>query len=98
MTLRDLALFVHLLGLIALFSGFAVAQRAGAQLRRAGTVEQARLWIGLLQQTPAMLVAGLIMLLVSGLYLAGQTARGQPWTGVALAGADPDWGAGRRGV
>lgn len=86
MTLQSVALFIHLLGLIALFSGFAVAQRGGAQLRRADTVEQVRVWIGLLQQTPAMFMAGLVMLLVSGLYMAGPPAGKEPWVGVALTG------------
>ena len=76
MTLRSIALFVHLLGLITLFSGFAVAQRGGAQLRRARTVEQVGLWIGLLQQAPAMFTAGAIMLLVSGLYMVRPAAGG----------------------
>lgn len=79
------ALFIHMLGVTVLFVGIAFQQRAGARLRKAGTLEEVRLWIWFLRPTGGMLPAALIVLLFSGLYMTAQdfTIR-TPWIATAL--------------
>jgi hypothetical protein len=79
------ALFFHLLGVIALFAAVGVQQSGGVRLRRAATVGEACQWMGLLRPTGPMLLAGMVILLGSGLYLtAQQWSLGTPWIATAL--------------
>jgi hypothetical protein len=81
----DLALFVHLLGLMALFGGFVLFRIAGARLRGATSTEEARTWLGLLDVASPMFPSGLIMLLATGLYMALTRWRPMPaWTSDSL--------------
>jgi hypothetical protein len=79
------ALFIHMLGVTVLFVGIAFQQRAGARLRKAGTLEEVRLWTWFLRPTAGMLPAALVILLASGLYMTAQdfTIR-TPWIATAL--------------
>ncbi|MGH7564324.1 MAG: DUF2269 family protein [Gemmatimonadota bacterium] len=87
MRLYDIALFVHMLGLIALFGAFVVSVGAGARLRSATDMEQIRTWLGLLESTGPMFPAGLGLLLLSGLYMMMDSWRAlYPWIAVALVG------------
>jgi uncharacterized membrane protein YqjE len=87
MHVYDIALFVHMLGLISLFGAFVISVRAGARLRAATTLEQARTWLGLLVSTTRMFPAGLGLLLVSGLYMMIDRWKSPyPWIVVALVG------------
>ena len=87
MQLYDLALFVHMLGLIALFGGFVLYHRAGARLRAALTVEEATTWVKLLDGAAPMFPSGLGMLLVSGLYMTyARWQDMQPWIVVGMIG------------
>ena len=61
---------VHFLGLIALFGSFVIHPRAGARLRAAATVDEAREWLSFLQLTRAMFHGGAGMLLLSGIAMA----------------------------
>ena len=98
----DIALFVHMLGLITLFGAFVISVRAGARLRRATTIEQVRTWLGLLESTGPMFPAGLGLLLLSGVYMTVNTWRSMhPWimiplVGVILLGALGNGVVGRR--
>jgi hypothetical protein len=65
----DVVQFAHFLGLITLFIALAIVQRGGAKLRGAGTVEEVRMWLGLLRSTRPMFPAAVVFLLASGLYL-----------------------------
>jgi hypothetical protein len=87
MTAYTVALFIHLLGVIALFGAFVLLQRAGPRLRGAQTVEQARTWVELARTTTPMIVSGAVMLLVTGMFMIGTTwGTLTPWAAVALAG------------
>jgi hypothetical protein len=81
-----IAMLVHVLGLIAVFAGFAIQHRAGARLRKTTRYEEARLWAELLLATRAMVPSGAVMLLVSGGYLSRAMWPNLPaWLVVAIA-------------
>jgi hypothetical protein len=87
MTAYNVALFVHLLGVIALFGAFVLLQRAGGHLRAAETVEQVRVWADLARSTTGMLIGGAVMLLLSGMFMLADTWGSMPpWAAVALVG------------
>ena len=85
MRLYAITMFIHILGVIALFGGFAMMQRFGAQLRRASTTGEARRWTELFGFTRGMLPGGAVMLLVTGAYLSFRLTGGipDPWVMVA---------------
>jgi predicted integral membrane protein DUF2269 len=86
MRLYGVTMFVHVLGVIALFGGFAMQQRAGARLRAAGRYDEARPWSAVLDLTRPMVPSGAIMLLATGAVLAARLAPGAPppvWVPVA---------------
>lgn len=83
-----IVLFLHFLGVIALFGGFIVFHRSMAILRRANTVEQALPWFGLLATSRPMIQGGLGLLVLTGFALGGMNWRGPyPWLVAALVGA-----------
>src|SRR5262249_5300480 len=84
MTPYGIALFVHVLGLIALFSGLVILQRGGVRLRTASTWEEARVWLGLMRPVGGMFFAGTLFLLVTGMYMTRlEWSSGTPWVVVA---------------
>jgi hypothetical protein len=86
MRAHAIAMLVHVLGLIAVFAGFAIQHRAGARLRKTRRYEEARLWAELLLATRAMVPSGAAMLLVSGGYLSRAMWPNLPaWLVVAIA-------------
>jgi hypothetical protein len=85
MSAYNVALFIHILGLITLFAGLAVLQRGGARLRGAATLEQARLWLDLLRPTGRMFPAAAVLLFLSGLFMTGEAwSFTTPWVVVAI--------------
>jgi len=78
MSLYTIALFVHMIGLIALFGGLVILQQGGARLRTATAWQEARTWLQLLRTVPGMFIGGSVFLLASGLYMT--TARWTPRT------------------
>jgi hypothetical protein len=85
MRLYDVVLFVHLLGVITLFIAFGILQRAGAQARRAETMEQLRLWLRFLGTTSNMFPVAFILILAAGLYMTADVwTFTTPWILVAL--------------
>jgi hypothetical protein len=79
-----IALTIHVLGIIALFGGFAFQHRALARLRTTTSAAQARSWAELLFATRAMIPSGAVMLLASGGYLAATRWPNPPaWIPVA---------------
>jgi hypothetical protein len=80
MRLYGIALFVHMMGLIAMFAGFALQQRLGAKLRATVGHDEARHWAGMLDATRPMTPSGAVMMLLSGGYMAwGMRADPPPW-------------------
>lgn len=95
MTLYDIALFVHMIGLIAMFGGFVLYARAGVRLRAARTLDDVRSWVGLLESSGPMFASGTVMLLLSGLYMMGSRWQApHPWLVVPLTGLLTIWIAG----
>jgi len=83
---RGIALFIHLLGVIALFVAMAVVQLSGARIRSSSTVEEVRLWLKLLQATNRMFPIGSLLILLSGLYMTARMwSFRMPWVVVAMA-------------
>jgi hypothetical protein len=79
------ALFIHLLGVITLFIAIGLLQRGGAGLRTAATIDEMRLWLSLLATTRRMFPTALVLILVSGLYMADQIyGFSEPWIAVAI--------------
>lgn len=60
MNAYDIALFFHVIGLIALFGGFVIYVRAGTRLREATDMEQVRSWLGLLESSSPMFASGTV--------------------------------------
>jgi hypothetical protein len=88
----DVALFVHLMGLIAVFGGFVIYHRAGVRLRAARGVDQATAWLSLLDSAGPMFPGGLIMLLASGLFMTFTRWRTmQPWIVAGMIGLIMVW-------
>jgi uncharacterized membrane protein len=85
MTIYEVALFVHLLGVITLFIAFGIGQRAGQRARQAESVEQLRLWMSLIQTTGTMFPSAWVMILAGGLYMTADVwSFDTPWVVVAL--------------
>ena len=79
-----IALFLHIIGLIALFSGLVILQRGGVRLRTASTWEEARVWLKLMRPVGGMFFAGSVFLLATGIYMARvQWSMTTPWVVVA---------------
>jgi hypothetical protein len=69
LVIYNVVLFVHVLGVVMLFAAFSATQLGGAGLRRAGSTEQARLWLGLLAVTGPMFGVAFLLILAGGLYM-----------------------------
>jgi hypothetical protein len=86
MSSHEVAMFVHLLGVITLFGGIGLQQRGGTRLRQATTVGEVRQWLGLVRPTGRMLPAAVLILLASGLYMtAEEWTPATPWIATAAA-------------
>jgi hypothetical protein len=73
MTAYALTLFTHFLGLIALFVGYGLEWAASSLLRRSTTSEQARAWLRIYRLSLPISGPGLLILIISGGYLASVT-------------------------
>jgi hypothetical protein len=89
MRLYGLTLFVHILGVIAIFAGFSMQQRAGSRLRRARTRAEAHPWAEVLDMTRVMPPSGAVMVLITGAYLSTRFSAPRPpmWIIVAVVAA-----------
>jgi hypothetical protein len=85
MNAYNVALFIHILGVITFFLAVGISQRGGAQVRRAQTVEHLRLWLGLVKTTEGMFPAAILLLLATGLYMTADVWDFEtPWVVVGL--------------
>jgi hypothetical protein len=79
------SLFLHLVGAILLFSAAVLTHFVGAKLRKATTVQEVRLWLGFARGAQPLFPIGGIILLLTGLHLAGAGWDfRQPWILVGL--------------
>jgi hypothetical protein len=68
-----LALFTHFLGLVALFVGYGLEWTASSLLRRSATSDHARSWLRIYRFSLPISGPGLLVLILSGGYMASVT-------------------------
>src|ERR1700720_1705048 len=73
MTYYSLALFFHFVGLIALFIGYGLEWIVSTFLRGAATTDQVRAWLRVYRTSLPVSGPGLLVLILSGAYLAQVT-------------------------
>lgn len=73
MTTYSIILFLHLLSAVALFIGLGLEWTASALLRRSSNAEQARAWLRVYRVSPPLSGPALLLLILSGGYLASLT-------------------------
>ena len=82
---RSVALFIHLLGVVSLFIAIGMVQRLGTKIRSTSSVEELRLWLGLVRTTAPMFPVAALVILASGLYMAARSFSFEtPWIVVAI--------------
>lgn len=87
MTAYAIALFCHFIGMVGLFVGYGLEWTASSLLRRASTSDQARFALGLYRLSMPLSGPGLLILILSGGYLASLTGgMRQGWISGALLG------------
>jgi hypothetical protein len=85
MTNYTVALFWHFLGLVALFVGYGLEWIVSALLRRATTADQVRAWLRVYKTSLPVSGPGLLVLILSGGYLASLSgAMKQGWMSASL--------------
>jgi Predicted integral membrane protein (DUF2269) len=81
----SIALFTHFLGLIGLFVGYGLEWAASSLLRRSTTADQARSWLRIYKLSLPISGPGLLILIVSGGYMASLTgSMRQGWISASL--------------
>lgn len=85
MTDYTIALFLHIVGALGMFVALAFEWVAWAGLRRSGTVQEARGWLGLLGLVRRVGPASLGLILVAGLYMTATVVGWTAWILVGLA-------------
>jgi hypothetical protein len=87
MTPYAIALFLHFVGMVGLFVGYGLEWTGSTLLRRAKTSDEARSALGLYRLSLPISGPGLLVLILSGGYLASVTgAMRQGWISGALLG------------
>lgn len=85
MTAYAIGLFFHFVGMVGLFVGYGLEWTASSLLRRATTSDQARAWLRIYKLSMPISGPGLLILIISGGYLASVTgAMKQGWISGAL--------------
>ena len=82
----NLALFLHIGGVLALVAALALEGAALRGLRTALTADEARTWLSVLRPLRWLGPAALGLILVAGLYLAATIASPGGWIAVGLLG------------
>jgi hypothetical protein len=86
MSAYSIALFLHLVGVLALFAGIGLEQVGLRQLRNAGSVSQVREWMTLMRGRRRIDGPAALIILVSGGYLMGHGAGYHAWVAAGLVG------------
>ena len=84
MTLYSLALFVHIVGALTLFTAFTTEGIALFHLRRAATSVQVAMWEGVAGLARIFGPASVVAILASGLYMMVSSWGWVPWLAVGL--------------
>jgi hypothetical protein len=82
----SIALFLHLVGVLALFAGIALEQTGLRQLRNARSLAQVREWVTLLRGLRRIDAPAGLTILVSGGYLATHGAGHHAWVAAGFFG------------
>jgi hypothetical protein len=86
MSAYSIALFLHLVGVLALFAGIALEQTALRRLRSAVALAQVREWMTLLRGLRRIDAPAGLTVLLSGGYLVGHGAGYHAWVGAGIVG------------
>jgi len=86
MSAYSIALFLHLVGVLALFAGIGVEQIALRQLWNARSVAQAREWMTLMRSRRRIDGPSALTILVSGGYMAVHGAGHHAWVAAGIIG------------
>ncbi len=87
MTAYAIGLFTHFLGMVGLFVGYGLEWTASSLLRRSTTSGQVRSWLRIYRLSLPISGPGLLILILSGGYLASVTgSMKQGWISAALVG------------
>ena len=86
MSAYSIALFLHLVGVLALFAGIAIEQTALRALRNARSLAQVREWMTLLRGLRRIDGPAGLTILLSGGYLVGNGAGYHGWVGAGVLG------------
>jgi uncharacterized membrane protein len=86
MMARSAALFVHIVGIVALFVGLALEWLSLDSLRNSTTPAQGAPWVGVLRGLPRLMAPAVGLILVSGIYLGARVGvLHSGWVDVSLA-------------
>jgi hypothetical protein len=85
-TIYNLALFLHLAGVLGLFAGLTIEGIALRGIRHALTGDEARTWLGLLRPMRVIGPAALALILLPGFYLVATIDQGGGWIAAGLLG------------
>ena len=86
MSAYSIALFLHLVGVLALFAGIGLEQTGLRQLRRAPSLAQVREWMALLRGLRRLDAPAGLTVLASGGYLATHGAGHHAWVAAGIVG------------
>ena len=86
MDLYSALLFVHVLSAMGLFGVLAVEAVVFVSLRRAGTLDEGRMWMGFLRWTGRLGPMAMVPLLVAGIWMMALRWDAEPWIVAALVG------------
>jgi hypothetical protein len=86
MSVYQIALFLHVLGALGLFSALGIEWAAVGPLRRAAVVDDARPWIPVLRSLGRVGGPSAAVILATGVYMGTTTWGRQPWIGLSLLG------------
>jgi hypothetical protein len=86
MSAYSIALFLHLVGVLALFAGIGLEQTGLRQLRNASSLAQVREWMTLLRGLRRLDAPAGLLLLASGVYLAQHGAGHHAWVVAGIVG------------
>jgi hypothetical protein len=86
MSAYSIALFLHLVGVLALFAGIGLEQTGLRQLRNAPSLTQVREWMTLLRSLRRLDAPAGLIILVSGGYLAEHGAGHHAWVAAGILG------------
>lgn len=86
MSLYAIAIFLHIVGALALSAAIGLEWAAQHHIRRARTVGQVREWLKLFAAVHRVAGPAAVTILVTGVYMSATQWGRQPWIGLGLVG------------